>query len=403
MSIIWDAATGALATSAPSPGMDDTRLRYWVSRSGRIPAGTYTLDPGAHGPLRIPGGVTLDLTGVTIQCAPQSSERFDMLLIDGVADVTIRGGRIVGDRATHLGATGEHGMGLRIQNSSRITLDGTTISDHWGDCIYIGGGSYAHGEACRGIRITGCTLTGARRQGISITHADGVTIDGCTITNIRGTSPEYGIDVETNDPAHPCRNVSVRDCTFSSSAGGGFVVGAPAENVTVTGCTFQGDGVNLTNLTGGTVTGCTIVGATVSVSSGSARVTVNGNTISDGSVELYSNGGEVSDVAISGNTFTGGSPDRKAIAATGANPIRRISIDGNAISGYTSESIYLYTGIADGAISGNVIESEPSRWVALMRGSLTVRGNHIRTSTASPFSGEGTPASMLDDNDLIVP
>lgn len=407
--IVYDARTGAISLAEPSGVTDHARLTFWLSRAPRVtvPASTYTLDPGRDGPLRIPSGIAVDLTGVTIQCAPQSSDTFDMLLIDGASDVTIRGGRIIGDRATHVGTTGEHGMGVRIQHSTGVTLDRVTLADHWGDCLYIGGGDYAAGEACRDIKVTGCTLTNARRQGISITHADGVTIDGCSITDINGTAPQYGIDVETNDPDYPCRNVSVRDCTFSGSVGGGVVVGSPAVDVTVSGCTFDGDSINLHKVTRATVTGCTVTGAGIGVTSGSKVVAVTGNTLTDGVIALYtSTGTDLSDVTVTGNILVNadGSADRKALTNTGSGgPISRIAVTGNVITGYVSESIFLYLPIVEGVIGGNVITSNPSRWVALLRGTVAVAGNRFVTSAAVPFSGAGVPATILADNTVTAP
>lgn len=394
---VWDAITGTLSHASPKLGVTDhARLRYWINAGVKIPAGTYLLDPAAHGPLLIPSGATVDLSGVTIRCAPQPSSQFDMILIRDAIDVTIRGGAILGDRDTHLGTTGEHGMGVRVERSADVTVESVTLADHWGDCIYIGGGDYTRTN--RGVTIRDCTLRNARRQGISVTNADGIIIDGCTITDINGTPPEYGIDIETNDPAHPCRNVTVTGCTFRGSAGGGFVVGSPAIGVTVTGCHFDGDAATLVAATDATVSGCTFTDATCTASSGSTAVAITGNAFRNGTLAIYAKNAPVSGVTMSGNVLTNsGDLERKGIERTGAAAATGVTITGNQLTGYTSESIYLYTPV-DGVIHGNDIDSPaPSRWVALLRGDLDIRGNRITTGAATPFGGDQYPAIHSDN------
>ena len=115
----------------------------------------------------------------------------DIIRVTG-RNVRIYGkGSITGDRRTHKGKDGEWGMGIRLHGANDVTLEGLTISDCWGDCIYIGGGS-------KNTQISNCQLRGSRRQGISITKADGVTVSNCKISNISGTNPQYAIDIEPN-------------------------------------------------------------------------------------------------------------------------------------------------------------------------------------------------------------
>ncbi|MBO4906887.1 MAG: right-handed parallel beta-helix repeat-containing protein [Bacteroidaceae bacterium] len=115
----------------------------------------------------------------------------DIIKVTG-RNVFIHGnGRIIGDRWTHQGKDGEWGMGIRLHGANDVTLEGLTISDCWGDCIYIGGKTER-------VTIDGCVLRGSRRQGISITNANCVTVSDCRIANISGTNPQYAIDIEPN-------------------------------------------------------------------------------------------------------------------------------------------------------------------------------------------------------------
>lgn len=100
-------------------------------------------------------------------------------------------GSVVGDKHTHTGDSGEWGMGIDVENAHHVLISGLTIRDCWGDCIYIGSKS-------TDVKIEGCTLDHGRRQGISITSANGVLIKNCVIKNVSGTAPEFAIDVEPN-------------------------------------------------------------------------------------------------------------------------------------------------------------------------------------------------------------
>lgn len=133
-------------------------------------------------------------------------------------------GTIIGDKHTHTGEIGEWGMGISLRAARRARINGLTIKDCWGDCVYIDDGS-------KDVIIENCHLDHGRRQGISVVFADSVTIRNCTITNVGGTAPEYAIDVEPDENKTVNRvvieNVTVTDCK------GGFLVYGKAQNAKV--------------------------------------------------------------------------------------------------------------------------------------------------------------------------
>lgn len=131
-------------------------------------------------------------------------------------NIHIRGyGTINGDKPVHKGTTGEWGMGVDFKEAINSSIVGLTIQDCWGDCIYVGGKS-------KNLLIENCTLNNGRRQGISVTSANGVTIRNCRISNVSGTNPQYAIDIEPN------RRDSVDNVVIErvlvSECEGGFVV-----------------------------------------------------------------------------------------------------------------------------------------------------------------------------------
>lgn len=151
----------------------------------------------------------------TIQLLPNDHTDYNIIRATGT-DIKITGtGQIIGDKHKHLGTAGEWGMGINFMNAHNASVTGLTISECWGDCIYVGR------ESTR-IEIANCTLIHGRRQGISVTWADNVSIHDCTIRDVGGTAPEYAIDIEPNNGTTvdnvSIENVTVEDCV------GGFLV-----------------------------------------------------------------------------------------------------------------------------------------------------------------------------------
>jgi parallel beta-helix repeat protein len=127
----------------------------------------------------------------SITLMPNNFLMCDVIRLEG-ENIILKGkGQIVGDKFTHTGSEGEWGMGIRISNAKNVTVSGLTIKNCWGDCIYIN-------KQSKNVVIDGCYLDHGRRQGISVICADGVTIRRCVITNVGGTNPQYGIDIEPN-------------------------------------------------------------------------------------------------------------------------------------------------------------------------------------------------------------
>lgn len=127
----------------------------------------------------------------TIRLAPNEYKSYNIIQAKG-NNINIMGnGTIIGDKHTHTGTEGEWGMGIRLKGAINTKVSGLTIKDCWGDCIYVGGNS-------KNVLIEKCRLDHGRRQGISVTKADGVTVRNCIITNVGGTNPQYAIDIEPN-------------------------------------------------------------------------------------------------------------------------------------------------------------------------------------------------------------
>ncbi len=171
----------------------------------------------------------LNFDGI-IKLSPNEYGKYFIIQAEG-DNIILKGkGQIVGDKNTHTGNEGEWGMGVNLKNAHHVKISGLIIKDCWGDCIYVGGKS-------TNVVIEKCNLDNGRRQGISITSAEGVSIKNCTITNVGGTAPEYAIDVEPNknDTVDniQIKKVKVRDCK------GGFLAYGKAQNAKIGNITIS--------------------------------------------------------------------------------------------------------------------------------------------------------------------
>ncbi len=171
--------------------------------------------------LTVPSNSTLVING-SIRLRANAFPRYDIVRAVGNNIKICGDGSIIGDKHTHLGTTGEWGMGIKFHAATNATVSGLTIKDCWGDCIYVGGNS-------KNVLIEKCILDHGRRQGISVTKADSVTIKNCKISNVSGTKPQYAIDLEpnANDTVNHIliENVEVADCE------GGFLATIGKRNV----------------------------------------------------------------------------------------------------------------------------------------------------------------------------
>lgn len=193
-----------------------------VKNEVHIAKGNYLVkvDKSGQTCLSVTDNTELVLNG-SIRLLPNSFSHYYIINIMG-NNVKISGnGIIIGDKHTHTGSTGEWGMGINLKKASNVSISGLTIKDCWGDCIYIGNNS-------KNVLIEKCTLDHGRRQGISVTSCNQITLRDLKITNVGGTNPEYGIDIEPNKN-ETVDNVCMLDITISKCKGGIAVYGKANE------------------------------------------------------------------------------------------------------------------------------------------------------------------------------
>jgi hypothetical protein len=196
-----------------------------------VPREVYSISVETGG-VRMKSGVTLQNDGVLAAIAT-NKETYTIINVSDVENVVIKNNSvIVGERLTHTGTWGGWGMGVHIERSRAVKVQGGVITKCWGDGIYVDRDS-------KDITIDSVTCNWNRRQGMSVVCVDGLTVvnstfasNGIAMEGRAGTPPGAGIDFEPDDPAMQyVRNVQVRGCRFAGNASAGILFGAGIENV----------------------------------------------------------------------------------------------------------------------------------------------------------------------------
>lgn len=150
-----------------------------------------------------------------------SETHYTVLDIKGVKNVDVYFANIDGDRDRHLIPKGEWGMGIRIQGSQNINLYASTITNCWGDGIYIGPLGKIESES---ILIHNFKIHRARRNGISIISGRNLTLNTGVISETFGTAPQSGLDIEPNRSTNVLSNIIIKNLITHNSAGDGIMM-----------------------------------------------------------------------------------------------------------------------------------------------------------------------------------
>jgi parallel beta-helix repeat protein len=273
-----------------------------------VPAGRYMID--AVKSIRMRSHTRLQLAdGAELDVIPNSASWHYAIRAWGVNNVVITGGKIVGDRYKHKSTSGEWGMGVSILGSSTVLVKDTTVSNFWGDGVYVGSN---HGTRSNGVTINHVVATGNRRQGMSITPATHVYVVNSTFSNTQGTLPQAGLDIEPQDQGNT-DTVRLENNTFSGNRGNGIEMHANISGISIVNNQLSGNhgfgmlAVSAPYLTisanHATRNGLAGVGLT----SKTHNVTVQNNTLQYNSTIYMSptraGGGKTRDIQIASSTY----------------------------------------------------------------------------------------------------
>ena len=203
--------TQAIKSAINALGGNDCILHF--------PTGTYLVSED----IPLVSNMTLEGEGNNsiIKRIGNALEKYNVILCEGIDNVTIKNIHIQGDRNEHMGAMGEWGACIGLYSTSNVTIKDCKLTDGWGDGVYVG----TLEGPCTNTIVEGCLIDNNRRQGISVINSDRLTVRNCTITNTNGTIPEGGIDFESNYDTDICKNNIVENCIFYGNIGGSIIIG----------------------------------------------------------------------------------------------------------------------------------------------------------------------------------
>lgn len=381
------------------------------------------------------GGTIIAANGMTV-----ASEK-ELLAFRSCTDFTVKNLTVNGNRANRTPAeVPAHNIELRscqrfvfervrsinavvdgfILNTSTSTVASTFVRD--------------------GIFIE-CTADNCYRQGMSIINAYNIVVSGGAFTNTTGTSPQSGIDVESNAGAATPGNayILIQGARFSGNVGRGVIASSVSTGVDIwiDGCSFDAntDGAITADATGMVISKCSFRGHTASVqgivlfSAASPAVTAStlsdcvfsGNTTATPCIYTHST---TSGVRISGNSILDHA-NGNAVSLAGTNHvvsgnvIRNCGgvgiinvgvecvITQNTISAATGRGIYQVSGGANrnkivdnfvkniASVFGGYIQSDDSGTI--------IRGNVCASSTAATttvgiFLGASSTRQIVCEN-----
>jgi len=189
-----------------------------------VPAGTYIISPSTQVVMK--SNTKLNLaSGATLKAKSSSGSFTTVILINNVSNVSVTGGKIVGDRTS--GATGSENKGITVLGSNNVTISGVAVSNFRGDGIYVGAGWSGGQNYCGNMVINNFTIDNCSRQGITVISAKNLTIKDGVITNISGTSPQNGIDLEPNYSTESLYNVLIENIVTKNCGNVGILVALP--------------------------------------------------------------------------------------------------------------------------------------------------------------------------------
>ncbi|ENY5813887.1 right-handed parallel beta-helix repeat-containing protein, partial [Acinetobacter baumannii] len=224
--IFWVAAC-SFTSSAWAKFIENTDITSYVNQLIKhqkvvsIPAGTYKID--ANKSITPKDGTEIRLTPQTkLAIIPTKHGSYRVFQVKNVKNVKISGGSLTGDKYTHLGKTGEWGMGIEIRDSQNISISNMNIDKMWGDAIYIGtnGKNSTYNISLKNIR-----MNDNRRQGISIISVNKLLASNITATNTSGAMPASGIDIEPNNGSMILKNIVLKNIKTSGNQGSGIQIG----------------------------------------------------------------------------------------------------------------------------------------------------------------------------------
>ncbi len=174
--------------------------------------------------IELDGNIELVLSPSTVlEMAPNDKWNYCVIAVNRKSNVIIRGGTIKGDRYQHTytprardGATAhDEGHGICLQgNTTKVLVENMRIKELTGDGLLLV-------TEIEDVTIRNNNISHNRRQGVSVVGGTRIKIENNEIHHIRGTSPQFGIDIE--GAGRSDKDILIRKNNFHHNRGGDIV------------------------------------------------------------------------------------------------------------------------------------------------------------------------------------
>ncbi len=340
----------------------------------RLPAGRFEIQE----PLRLTrGDVALVGAGTATQIKNTSTNGRSALVIEPADHATNARSRIWRVKLADLRITGNamSGHGIEANGVNELFLDGVTISENGGDGVHMN-------DCYEDPRICDCLITYNKKSGVQLTACHDIVVVGNQFEENRDAlrcEDSYNLCMTGNNLDDHLRDGVVIANTYGSVVSGNMIEECAGRAIVLERDCYgialsanviaheTGGGIDLIDAHGCAVTGNAfpiVKQNALRIGPESGRITVAGNAFADSTIgprtekrlpdDQQASGlvlEGTSDVAVSGNLFSGVGP--KALAVEG-EPSRRVLFSGNVLTDAASE----HDRLRDSSTSGN-LESQP--------------------------------------------
>lgn len=205
-----------------NPSLDQTDvLQQYFNKYRKIKMPNFPVLVNHKG-LRVPSNTTIYFDEKSeIQMKGNNKERYCVLCITNVNNVTLYNPNIKGDRKSHTGNKGEWGMGIDIKSAVNVRVYNANVRDCWGDGIYIGFNKHVLSS---NIKIVGGVADYNRRNGLSIVSGRDIVVENFSATNTYGAKPMAGIDIEPNGNSVEVSNIALRNIYTANNYNEGILL-----------------------------------------------------------------------------------------------------------------------------------------------------------------------------------
>lgn len=187
----------------------------------------------------------------TIKLADNELQYYAVLRVTSTESTIIDNFTIIGDKDNHINPT-EFGFGILVEYGNNfVNIRNCDISKMTGDAIIVDKYSSTKDDS-KTIVIEKCTLHHCRRQGISLINGTDVFIKDCILSNIEGTDPNSGIDIEP--VAENLLHTTISGCHFIDCKRGLIIslssLTGEVDTINVYNCDFKNCGIILSGADG---------------------------------------------------------------------------------------------------------------------------------------------------------